>query len=282
MSDPLGQLDERLASHPALQAVLDHLVRACLAARFGLAIKGSLQTGRIDRFSDLDVTLVTTGDLDEARRWVSATLAQAGRVLALFPATHLRLEWLWIYFLERSGELVKVDVEIEPLEDFIKKPLGILLSDPDGTLEVARATEVEPLTTDATVHLNGLRHRFTGWTWYTYSKIARGELLEAYDSLGVMRAQALVPTLLCARGLRLEGFRHLEGRLQSSDYVAMLSTVPGAVERSELLRALRAMVEYFESLPSPQSADAALPEPDLGTVIAIVERSERQSLVTER
>lgn len=276
MTGSYSRLYEQLAPYPVFRTVLDEFVRDCRHAGFGLAVKGSLAAGNIDRFSDVDAVLITWEGPDEAARWLRSSLERKGRVLALFPATHLGLDRLWIHFLEREGELVKVDVELVDGEDWAGKPDGLLLADPERRSIDADTSAGGVPTSHHPVTLNGIRHRFTGWTWYTYSKIARGELLEAYDSLGVMRSQALVATLLRLHGLPLEGYRRLESRLPASDYRAVLGTVPAAVEREALLGALRAMAGYFGSLPRPASerTDAGAIEPDLAAVMALIDRSE--------
>ena len=61
-----------------------------------------------------------------------------------------------------------------------------------------------------------LIHKFTGWAWYTYAKIARGELFEAVNSLDCMRVRALLPCLQLLSGLPFEGYRRIEARLSKS------------------------------------------------------------------
>lgn len=246
LSEARDVVRRHLASHPALEATLDHLLDASRQDGLGLVVKGSLVDGSVDEWSDLDAALVGTGTDIDLEGWVRGELSELGRILAAFPATHLGLDDLWIYFLELREVVVKIDVALTDLDRFERDPSGLILVDPEGLLTAAQAGWAPP--SSPAPDLEDLDQKLTGWLWYTYTKIARGELLEAYDSLATMRSWALLPWLQDTRRLPREGFRWLEERLSWEDYEALRRTVPREPRRNELLRALRCTADLFGEL----------------------------------
>ena len=119
-------------------------------------------------------------------------------------------------------------------------------------------------------------HKFTGWAWYTYAKIARGELFEAVNALDCMRVRALLPCLQLLSGLPFEGYRRIEARLSSGELESLRRGMPGGLEREELLRALRAMLLQFHSvLPRVLDMCGATSDADLAGMLELIERDIR-------
>ena len=237
----------RLSSLPALRRVFDHCVdRFSRSGEHGLGLKGSLKTGEVDVYSDIDFALAVpdASRLAEARDWVREVVCSAGRPLATFPATHLGMENLLIFFLETGGAVVKVDVGVLTREELLTGPDALILHDPGGLLSVPRDAGPSGPPRD----FSDLHQKFSGWVWYTYTKIGRGELLEAVDSLSTMRSWALLPCLQLAEGLPVEGYRRLEQRLPAGSLASLRRTFPASLERAELLRCLEEMIALFAGL----------------------------------
>jgi hypothetical protein len=93
-----------------------------------------------------------------------------------------------------------------------------------------------------------LHSKFSGWIWYTHTKILRGELWEADDSISVMRTRALLPVLQVVRGLPLEGCRRLEARLTPEDLEQLRRTRACTLDSDSLHEALAAIVSMFDRL----------------------------------
>ena len=214
----------------------------------GVAIDGSVCRGTLDSYSDLDFEVIVRSDaeIDRLRSWVWETIGSIAPRLAHFPATHLGLSNLLIFFFKKDDKVVKVDVSVLTLEDFANHFDALIVYDPGKFLATFRAT-VD--TTKA--HLpdfEDLYHKFCGWIWYTYTKIARGEYLEARDSLELMRSYALLPSLLFLEELPQEGYRRLENRLSSERLSALIQTLPSSIEQNELMRTLIKLTELFSEI----------------------------------
>jgi arylsulfatase len=227
-----------------IAAVCEEVARAGGA---DVMLKGSLAKGSGDEFSDIDLELHCDSPAQHSRlrKMLRGFIASHGRVLALFPATHIPLPDLDIHFVEVGGCLVKLDIHYlnrTPHDDFSG---GLLL------VHRGRGVDDAPLPSAPGVDaafFTDLHHKFAGWIWYTHGKIGRGELWEAEDSLNVMRGRALLPVLQFARGLPLEGCRNLETRLTRTDLARLRASRPLTPDANGLRGAMANMVDFFESL----------------------------------
>ena len=72
------------------------------------------------------------------------------------------------------------------------------------------------------------------WTWvhYVATKVGRGELLEAVDSLAFIRGLALGPLALASRGARPIGVRKLERRRPTWPGISRAPSRPASVARA--------------------------------------------------
>ncbi len=241
-----------IISYRSLLHVFDHCITELTRKiSIGLAVTGSLTKGTADQYSDLDFQVVIPSEtsLAEARSWVIECVSSAGQLLASFPATHLGLPNLLIFFLQVESQIVKVDVHLFPIDEFRTLPQPIILFDPENQFVGSPLRgESEASQLPFTPNFSDLYQRFSGWTWYTYTKLARGECLEAVDSLDTMRSQALLPCLQFIEHLPFEGYRHLETRLSEDFLLALRQTYPSHIQRDEILRALTDLVRIFSQL----------------------------------
>jgi len=244
--DPIQRdsIFERLRSEPHLRDALDRLLSSIDAPRgVHIDVEGSIANGRADRFSDIDLRF--SGDpagVARLRETFPGLLAKQGRVLSVFPASHLGLDDLLVSFVEIDGVVVKIDADFSADD----------AADSEAT----------------TVHrLRDGDRKFVGWMWYAFAKIARGEIFESADALDTMRTRALLPLLLHVMHLPAEGYRHLEDRLDTSAQTRLHATYPRAIERDELLRALFAMADFYRELREDDLSDA-----DFDRMHAIVRR----------
>lgn len=241
-----------IISYRPLLHVFDHCITELTRKiSIGLAMTGSLTKGTADQYSDLDFQVVIPSEtsLAEARSWVIECVSSAGQLLASFPATHLGLPNLLIFFLQVESQVVKVDVHVLPVDEFSSLPQPVILFDLEDQFSGSPINgEPESSQLPFTPNFSDLYQRFSGWTWYTYTKLARGECLEAVDSLDTMRSQALLPCLQFIEHLPFEGYRHLETRLSKDFLLALRQTYPSHVQRDEILRALKDLVRIFSQL----------------------------------
>lgn len=278
----LGHLRRSLDAQPALRAAFEELVPWLEAAQgIGLVITGSFARGTADAYSDLDLRVEVAGRPPDRRDacWIYESISSVGRILAFFPAVHLRLPDLWIYFLERDGAILKMDVDLKTAHEVTRRDEELLLR-----LPATPCSPCAPLASFMTRRFDDeheLRHsQFTGWVWYTYTKIARGELLEALDSLHVMRQLALIPSLQALHDLPREGSRRLEARLGAQDLRRLLETIPASAERRELVRSLEAMIDTFEAVQQSLVEELGRDprKAELGVIAAAVRAAERTLL----
>lgn len=250
--DQILSIRTGITSYGPLLHVLDHCITELTRnLSIGLAMTGSLTKGTADQYSDLDFQVVVSAEtsLAEAKSWVIDGVSSAGQLLASFPATHLGLPNLLIFFLQVESQVVKIDVHVLTIDEFRSLPQAVVLYDPAGqlmgsSLKGGLASSQLPFTPN----FADLYQRFSGWTWYTYTKLARGEYLEAADALDTMRLQALLPCLQFIERLPFEGYRRLETRLSEDFLLALRQTYPSHFQRDEILRALKDLVRIFSQL----------------------------------
>lgn len=255
--DPLRDVREHLRREPVFLEVFDRLIRA-LTARDDVAIgaSGSLALGNVDEWSDLDLEVVGRPgvELEELTDWTVSAVRGVAPLLAHFPASHIGLDQIFVFFFLVGDTLVKADVFVAELDEFLDLKETRVLVDPGGFVAAARERREAGEGSSDDPDFDDLHQKFTGWIWYTYSKIARGELFEALDSLGVMRAKALLPFLQLVSGLPFEGSRRLEQRLSPERLRALDETVPRGLAPAELYRALMRMADLFAEL-QPAAAE---------------------------
>lgn len=222
------------------------------ARLIGVAAAGSYLTGDMDAFSDLDLIVVTEPEMHDGvmrdRRDIAGKL---GDLLAAFTGEHVGEPRLLICLY---GEpLLHVDLKFVSLADAHKRvEEPAVLWDRDGKLAAAfasgKAHYPEP-------DINWIEERFWIWVHYGAGKIGRGELFEAIDLIGYLRATVLGPLALQRAGARPQGVRRLES--QDAGFAeALRGTVP-ACDAADCLRALRVCVDLYRGLRAALRGRAA-------------------------
>jgi hypothetical protein len=271
----LGALAMRLGPYPALgsvlQAVLERLV---VQPEVNLIVaEGSLAAGTLDAYSDLDLAIqvkATSESLHLVEERLVSVVADSGRLVARFAATHLHLPNLHVFLFDLCGEIVKVDVKIAAPWDPIDISHVLLLYGDSAAAAVPESRG------SGSFDFYLAEQRFIGWTWYTYTKLARGEVLEAISSLAVIRDQVLVPCLQVLYGLPHEGYRRLEWRLDGQDIAALRGTFSRSQAKEDVLRALAATVALYQRLARGRATSVRSPAPGaaLDLVVARIQRDE--------
>ena len=235
----LGSRNPVLAS--ALERILQLLPQP---AGTCIAISGSIARGQVDHYSDIDLWYIVRDEtaLDERRAQVTEALQRVGEPITSFPATHLGIDNLVIFFAAFEDQVVKFDVDFVSASDFRRPKELIALRDADRMFEMFLEHP------DSSVDVDLAKRRSTGWIWYTYTKIARGELLEASDALDAIRKLAVVPLQLSLAGAPIEGYRHIESRLEPAALNALRKTYPRGITEDALVETLLYTAELFRSL----------------------------------
>ncbi len=278
--DQILSIRNGITSYRPLLHVFDHCITELTREiSIGLAMTGSLTKGTADHYSDLDFQVVIPSEtsLAEAKSWVIECVSSAGQLLASFPATHLGLPNLLLFFLQVESQIVKVDVHVFPIDEFRSLPQSVILFDPEDQFAGSPLNgEPEASQLAFTPNFADLYQKFSGWIWYTYTKLARGECLEAVDALDTMRSQALLPCLQFIEHLPFEGYRHLETRLSEDFFLALRQTYPSHVQRDEILRALKDLVRIFSQLQPLiiERLGQEYRQADLQQIFSVIERME--------
>jgi hypothetical protein len=240
-----------LVGYPALLNVFDRLIVALTTrSDIAIAVSGSLAAGQLDKWSDLDLEVIALpgADLCELTTWTDSVVQKIAPLWSRFSASHIGLDQLLVFFFWETNTIVKADLHVIELDAFLHLKNTRLLVDPDG-LVASRRRAIPVDDQDRYLpDFRDLHAKFCGWIWYTFGKIARGELFEALNSIEVMRTSALLPFLQIVEGLPFEGCRHLETRLTEAHRFRLEATVARSLEPPELRRALLAMAHFFSDL----------------------------------
>ena len=173
----------------------------------GLAAGGSFLTRTLDEHSDLDLVLVSHPDAaSEVLRDAPELARKLGPLLATFPGDHVGEPRLFIALY--GPPLLHVDLKFISTTE-----LGRRVEDPEVLWDrdgAVRAAIAGTKSAYPPPRLQWIEDRFWVWMHYTAVKIARGELFEAIDALGFVRARVLGPLILAEAGAQPNGVRRVE------------------------------------------------------------------------
>lgn len=213
----------------------------------GMAAAGSFGSGKMDKFSDLDLVVAVEPDSMTA---VTAErhrmAAELGPLVAAFTGEHVGEPRVLIclYGSEGGHSPLHVDLKFVSLADVATRVDDpVVLWERDGRLTQAlQAGEARYPTPD----LPWIEERFWVWIHYAALKIGRGELFEAVDFLAFLRAQVLGPLALMEAGAPPSGVRRLE--MAAPARAAQLQETVAAYDTASCIQCLYAAVELYRSL----------------------------------
>lgn len=226
-------------------AVLKTITR-CVAedGRFsGLAAGGSLLTGGLDHYSDLDLIVVVAdehhGAVMEQRRDVAASW---GSLLAAFTGEHVGEPRLLICLY--ADPLMHVDLKFlraDELAARIEDPV-VLWEREKIVSQRLRMTDANPQALDT----QWLEDRFWIWVHYAATKLGRGELFEVLEFLTFLRGEVLAPLALHLRGLSPRGVRHFEQL--APDLVPVFASLVASHDPDECGAGIMRCVDLYRTL----------------------------------
>jgi predicted nucleotidyltransferase len=209
----------------------------------GLVAAGSWLTNEIDEFSDLDLVVITREKISDDKNKMIGLAKSLGNFLSGFTGEHVGEPRVLICLYD--SPLLHVDIKFLTLEEFqsrIETP-DILLDKHDELKNALLQTEPNYPHPD----YQWIEDRFWIWVHYVLQKIGRGELLEAFDSLGFLRMVVFGPLLHIKNGNLPRGVRKVETMLGEQDFEELRSTIPLYTKQS-LLNALRNSVALYQKL----------------------------------
>jgi predicted nucleotidyltransferase len=209
----------------------------------GLAVGGSWITGELDEYSDLDLVLVTKEKISTDRQKMIQHAGRFGKLLAAFTGEHVGEPRLLICLYD--DPLLHVDIKFVTLEEFadrIETP-HILLDKHGGLAHVIQNTE--PVFSWR--GYQWIEDRFWTWVHYAAVKIARGELMEAFDFFSDIRRMVLGPLLHIKNGKLPKAVRKIEMQLPAHDLEKLRGTIP-SYTGAALVTALENAVELYRDL----------------------------------
>ncbi len=209
----------------------------------GVAAGGSFISGDMDEFSDLDLVVLTDpslfGEAPDRRRALAASL---GTLLAAFTGEHVGEPRLLICLY--GPPLVHVDLKFvtpDGLASRVEDP--IVLWERDGRFRAAlRSGSARYPAPDP----QWLEDRFWIWVHYIATKIGRGELFSALDSLAFLRARVLGPLALEEATAQPSGVRRIERAAPAR--ASELEATVARYDAVDCLRALGAAIALYRGL----------------------------------
>lgn len=213
----------------------------------GMTIKGSFALDIADDFSDLDLSFVVRDErVEDAQRRRMKVVEAPGPPVASFTGEHVGLPQLLIVLYD---DLVHADFLYVALSDFPSNeellPCRVIWEH-DGLLSDRLENAPSP---SPHIDVEWLEARMWTWVWYTQTKILRGEVYEALNSLQLMRSWVLFPLLAVTRGQRPGGSRRAEqlvGDLKE-DFAVTVATL----DRAATMKALQKTVDLYLQLADP-------------------------------
>lgn len=237
-------------------------------------VTGSVARGCIDQWSDLD--LIVTTRMGAEKRIVSDVKTFLERLdpVAIYDADHLGVGRILVGLVRVNGKLLKIDIEITSSVDVRDRALPISVVLGDGHASWLSRPEPAAMS-DAQILV--LYSKVIGWTWYTYARSARGELLQAISSLDFTRKRALVPLMRLRRGLAQLDYRRLEQDLGAEEVAVLHATLPMSPQHVEVVRANSEMAIAFSRLADELLGVAAKPfARNLKAVAEEIDRAEAE------
>jgi predicted nucleotidyltransferase len=223
----------------------------------GVAAAGSFARGEVDEHSDLDlVVAVEPGALEDVMRQRQAIARSLGPLLASFVGEHVGEPRLLVCLY--GPPLLHVDLKFVALPDAAHRvDENVVLFDRAGRLASALR---ERQALYPAPRPQWIEDRFWTWVHYLAGKLARGELFEVLNGLGLMRVLVFGPLLLAERGAQPNGVRRLEA--SAPGCVDRLRATVALHDASDCARALGASIAFYRELRASAEAAGLVPQAD--------------------
>ncbi|CAG7653970.1 oxalate:formate antiporter [Paenibacillus allorhizosphaerae] len=207
----------------------------------GLLGGGSMMTGTMDEFSDLDLILVYQPAYRNEIMHDRLTLAeQLGGLLAAFTGEHVGEPRLVICLYGPAP--LHVDFKFvtpEELEERIENPLVLWERGLEISTILRKTSPLHPSPDP-----QWIEDRFWVWVHYGAAKLGRGELFELIDHLTFVRSTVLGPLIAAVNGQLPRGVRMLEQHVPNM--IAELEATVPAHDAHSCYNALKSTIRIYQ------------------------------------
>jgi len=210
----------------------------------GIALGGSyINKETMDEFSGLDFVLAVRDEDWDAVLVDRISIAERlGTLLACFTGDHIQRpnQLICLY----DNPIMHVDLGFMPLSE-----VGHRYDNPVVMFEkeslMSDTYRQQPITIRMP-NLQWYEDRFWVWVHFIATRIGRGDLFDAIDSLSFLRLNVLGPLISMKNGKQAHGVRHIE---QDSPHDArMLIDTVASYDAKSCVRALKAATDMYISL----------------------------------
>jgi len=186
-----------------------------------LCVAGSWINKEIDKYSDLDLIIITKEKINTSKDIMLEIASNLGEIVAGFTGEHVGEKRLLICLY--NNPVIHVDLkylEISEFDDRIENPIIIWERDNIISTKIEN-TQVK----NEIVDYQWIEDRFWVWIHYAATKLGRGELFETIDFLSFIRLTVIGPLLQIKYNNLPRGVRKLEFRMDIEDINLLKSTV---------------------------------------------------------
>ncbi|MDR0446526.1 MAG: oxalate:formate antiporter [Oscillospiraceae bacterium] len=220
----------------------------------GVALGGSyIRRESMDEYSGLDFTVAVRDECwDEVLQERVKIAESLGALLASFTGEHIQRPNLLICLYDEP--LMHVDLNFMKLSD-----AGERYDDPVILFQTATLLADELARHPARVPIPDLQwfeDRFWIWVHFIATRIGRGDLFDAIDSLGFLRLNVLGPLISMKNGFPPHGVRHIER--DCPEDARMLTETLAEYNAKSCIRALKAAANLYISLRGVNKASLFL------------------------
>jgi hypothetical protein len=225
----------------------------------GVALGGSyIKREEMDEFSGLDFMLAVRDEFWEDVLRDRVKIAEGlGTLLASFTGEHIQRPDLLICLYD--DPLMHVDLNFTKLSDVGERyddPV-ILFQSAAGQSGAGLAEELARRPAKVpTPDLQWFEDRFWIWVHFITTRVGRGELFDAIDSLGFLRLNVLGPLISMKNGYPPRGVRHIERDCPGE--AEMLAETLAEYNAKSCIRALKAAANLYISLRGVNKASLFL------------------------
>lgn len=209
----------------------------------GLAIGGSWIHGEIDRFSDLDLVLITNKSVSDHHENMLVYARKLGNLLNAFTGEHVGEKRLLICLYE--DPLLHVDIKFVTLEELpvrVENPVVVFEREGKVSNKLSENQAIWP-----PLDCQWIEDRFWTWIHYISLKIGRGEYFEALDAVTFLRAKVISPLMQIKNHQLPRGLRKVEQTFAGEDLRKLIATVP-AYNAQSIIGAVETTIQVYQEL----------------------------------